>query len=274
MKNKKYISILIICLIAVGILVIYISKKSNEKLDLDNAKECYGKRVNFYSENDESIIWRIYFIDNQYVYLISSKKDGDYTNQINLSKSSDIFNGKLQYKKIDGSEYTGTANITDKFLQSLNGKWFTKTSKNSTSENAKAVAFLMDQNQWSKYNNKKKDASYIIGSPTIELLEKSYNKVYGTSVLYTDINKNGYNVDNSIAMQADAYTYNGIYINGKDAGYVLASPSGGFNYYGILYVQTLSGEIGDIPLSTDLGIKPIVIIDRKKFINNFKILTD
>lgn len=47
---------------------------------------------------------------------------------------------------------------------------------NSTYDNMKAVAYVLDYNAWSTYAGS--NAEYVIGGQTIELLFKSYNEKY------------------------------------------------------------------------------------------------
>ena len=127
----------------------------------------YGDRVNYVSKGDNSLIWRIFYDDEDYVYLISSKSDGSNTVE------------SCQLEQYPGSTkaYSGSADITDSFLQSLNSQWFNIVKDApSTNDNAKAVAYLMDQDVWDEYKDSEGNASYAIGGPTLELFMNSYNK--------------------------------------------------------------------------------------------------
>lgn len=56
---------------------IYQGKFKNTDLVINVAD--YGKKVNYVSKGDSSLIWRLFYDDEDYVYLISSKADGSNT---------------------------------------------------------------------------------------------------------------------------------------------------------------------------------------------------
>ena len=173
----------------------------------------YGDKVDYVSKGDSSLIWRIFYDDEDYVYLISSSADGSNTVQ-ECNLQSFI------------SNYDDSADITDEFLKSLNGLWFTALADNSNSnDNAKAVAYLMDQEVWKDYKDSEGKASYAIGGPTLELFINSYNAT-------AEENGRGYSISIS-AYEPDGYSQqsgtclyreynNEIYNNG--ANYWIASP--------------------------------------------------
>ena len=105
------------------------------------------------------------------------------------------------------NDYAGAASITNSTIKALNNDYFTKYgSENSTNNNMKATAYMLDTNVWSVYAGEK--AEYAIGGPTIELLFKSYNEKYKTNNKY----------------QAEAKNRNGY----------LVSADGGKNYTGMM----------------------------------------
>lgn len=120
-----------------------------------------GKKVVGYTSNDLNS-WRLYYYDNDYAYIIS---DTTISN-INL------------YKK----NYNGSNDITNNVLRNLNQTWFSQLgSDNYTCDHAKSIAYFMDQSEWGKYTNNIEGA-LAIGSPTIELLIKSYNASQEVSI--------------------------------------------------------------------------------------------
>ncbi len=173
----------------------------------------YGDKVD-YKSKDSSLTWRIFYDDEDYVYLISSKEDGSNTVE------SCILSEYLDSPK----KYSGSADITDEFLKSLNGIWFTALAGNSnTNNNARAVAYLMDQEVWKDY--KDENASYAIGGPTLELFINSFNATSEENERGFSINISTY-VPDGYTQQSGVCLYkeynNEIYNNGTN--YWLASP--------------------------------------------------
>ena len=125
-------------------------RSSFNKLDI-------GKKVVGYTSNDLNS-WRLYYYDNDYAYIIS---DTTISN-INL------------YKK--GKNYNGSNDITNNVLRNLNQTWFSQLgSDNYTCDHAKSIClFNGSTGEWGKYTSNIEGA-LAIGSPTIELLIKSYN---------------------------------------------------------------------------------------------------
>lgn len=228
----------------------YIESKSTE-ITVAN----YGDRVNYVSKRDSSLIWRIFYSDTDYVYLISSKSDGSST------ISSTSLNG------FEG-EYTGSENI-DTSLQYLNKQWFNILGSNpSKSASSRIVAYLMDQEVWDEYKDSSENASYAIGGPTLELFVNSYN---ATSIAnsrpyqieITDCTSSGYvqNTDSDWVLT----DYNkGIYNNGTNSDCWIASPdnSGG----NLFSISVTNNCIEQIPVHHSHGLRPVVIIPKDKFI--------
>ena len=225
----------------------------------------YGDKVDGYisqKEKDEGInlIWRIFYDDDNYVYLISSKEDGSNTvdscilNQ--YPGSTKTYNGSEDIKNTD----------TDGFLQSLNSKWFAALNGTpSTMGNAKAVAYLMDQDVWDEYKDEAGNASYAIGGPTLELFMDSYNKSEETTneIKITGCTSAGYSENTSSGWLSTEYN-NGIYNNGSSSYWWLASPDSSGNGY-VLRVSGGSGNLSHAYATIDNGLRPIVIIPKSKF---------
>ena len=220
----------------------------------------YGDKVDYVSKGEglESLTWRIFYDDSNYVYLISSKSDG--SNTVDSCQSN-------QYL---GTYNTGSADITDSFLQSLNSQWFNIVKDApSTNDNAKAVAYLMDQNVWDEYKDSEENAAYAIGSPTLELYANSYNKTSIANsrehqIEITDCTSTGYSENTSSGWLSTEFN-NGIYNNGSSSYWWLASPH---SYYsgGVFYVSGYNGTLsGSAVVSFSFGLRPIVIIPKSKF---------
>ena len=213
----------------------------------------YGDRVNYMAKGDDSLIWRIFYDDENYVYLISSKADGSNT----------IESCTLGEYPGSAKTYSGSGDITDSFLQSLNSQWFeTLENDTSTADNAKAVAYLMDQDVWDEYKDSEGKVSYAIGSPTLEVFINSYNKSKETAqeVEITDCTKIGYDRDPAYGLLLTEYN-NGIYNNGTNSSWSLASP---FNSGGSVFF--VNGEdLSNATIYISYGLRPVVIIPKANF---------
>ena len=173
----------------------------------------YGNKVDYVSKGDSSLIWRIFYDDEDYVYLISSKKDGSTTIE------------KCQLNTGSAITYSGSADITDSFLQSLNSQWFDFVKDvPSTDDTAKAIAYLMDQDVWDEYKDSEGNASYAIGGATLELFKNSYNKSEETTneIEIISCTSIGYRENTSNDWLLEEYN-NGIYCNNREVWW-LASP--------------------------------------------------
>ena len=222
----------------------------------------YGDKVDGYisqKEKDEGInlTWRIFYDDSNYVYLISSKSDGSNTVD------------SCQLNQYLGTYNTGSADITDSFLQSLNSRWFNIVKDApSTNDNAKAVAYLMDKNVWDEYKDSEGNATYAIGSPTLELYANSYNKTSIANsrehqIEITDCTSTGYS-ENTFSGWLSTEFNNGIYNNGSSSYWWLASPFSNSSY-NVFLVNGLSGYLDNNSGGASNGLRPIVIIPKSKF---------
>ena len=220
----------------------------------------YGDKVDYVSKGDSSLIWRIFYDDEDYVYLISSKSDGSNTVescQLNqYPGSTKTYNGSEDIKNTD----------TDGFLQSLNSQWFAALNGTpSTIGNAKAVAYLMDQDVWDEYKDEAGNASYAIGGPTLELFMNSYNKSeeITNEIKITDCTSTGYSENTSSNWLLETYN-NGIYNNGTGSYWWLASPNSS-NSNGVFAVNGYYGSLNFNIVHGSGGLRPIVIIPKSKF---------
>ena len=215
----------------------------------------YGKRVNYISKVDDSLTWRIFYDDENYVYLISSKADGSGT-----VKNFSLLNYINNYSN-------GSEDIAHE-LRYLNQQWFNALEGTSTSNivNRKAVACLMDQNMWSEYKDNEGNAKYAIGSPTLELFMKSYNATSRINsrlheIKITSCTTIGYTQNTEEGWLSSEYN-NGIY-NGIDSDWWIAStgPAEG----NMLRVDANNECLGVYGISTNLDIRPVVIIPKSDF---------
>ena len=243
---------------------LYVNNFSSENITEVNTDN-YGDRVNYISKGDQSLIWRIFYVDNEYIYLISSRPDsngdGKEENTIDSCKLSDYPNNS----KI----YSGSEDIKDIFLQSLNSQWFNIVKGSpSRNDNAKVIAYLMDNDVWDKYKDNEGKASYAIGGPTIELFKNSYNESKETTkkIEITNCTEIGYDVQGILEILSD-YN-NGIYNNGKI--WSLASPA-------VIYEDMIISAFGNLSylnfdtIDSSRGLRPMVIIPKSKF--QYKIIS-
>ena len=82
--------------------------------------------------------------------------------------------------------------------------------RESTNNNIKAVAYMLDTEIWSaKYGDGEKNAEYAIGGPTLEMFVKSYNETHSESSISCEVTgTNGYAVSYTDALATD---YDNIY---------------------------------------------------------------
>ncbi len=244
---------------------------------VEDKSEIYGAIVNGYDcENNAGVeSWKLLYADNENVYLIAS-------NYIHKEYCPDGRNGSELYgfdmrNVID--DYNGASDITDKRLQDLNSDYFNKYgSANSTYENMKAVAYMLDISEevWGKFAGEK--AEYAIGGPTIELLFKSYNEKYNTNNKYQVRAEDEYGYKVSVdggnrfdyPIQPDPNTSEDTYLNEEDDLYVIydeqediknvwiASPS--TRYY--VYTIMDTGKIYEAHciLQGKTGFRPVVCL--------------
>ncbi len=227
----------------------------------------YGDKVNYVSQKEETeginLTWRIFYDDENYVYLISSKQDG-----------SNTVDSCVLYDYI--SNYETGSEAVQQDLRYLNSKWYeTLGDTPSTYSNAKAVAYLMDQNIWSEYKDSTGNASYAIGGPTLELFRNSYN---ATAVqnsrpnqIEIDCKIVGYEITSIENLSVD-YN-NGIYNNGTSSKWWLASPYGKFQFGSYMYyVSGNSNQFSNGVTSDEYGLRPVVIIPKSNF--KYKIIPE
>ena len=217
----------------------------------------YGDKVDYISKGDSSLIWRIFYDDENYVYLISSKEDGSNT----------VEYCKLSEYPGSSKTYSGSADITDSFLQSLNSQWFSVLGNTpNTGSTGKAVAYLMDQDVWDEYKDSEENASYAIGGPTLELFIKSYNATSKQNAQEQEIkisscNTTGYLYNKSSGWLSTRYG-NGIYNND---GWWLASPYVNYQNNCIYIVKGDEGYFSNNYVNQRNGLRPMVIIPKSNF---------
>ena len=166
--------------------------------------------------------WRIFHTDGNNIYLISD-------NYINPSYIPNGQWGTEARKSYSGVDNTNTywSNtyynriftlnpyrdyITNQDVSSvISSKWLKQYTTTSTNINARATAYLLDQNVWSGFKDKNGYADYAVGGPTLELYAESYNATHDKKI-ELETNHTGYKIrwnENSDY----AYEINGLNTN-------------------------------------------------------------
>lgn len=233
------------------------SKNNTEEVEIGEAinSDKYGWYVkNYKSSNDEEITWQLFYQDSNWTYIISEES----VKNITLSK------------EISDDMYTNGSNDIDKNLIKLNKLWFDKLGSNSsTSANAKATAYMLDQNIWKDYKDIEGKAKYAIGGVTMDLFSASYNTTQDKKIYTSVPDENGYDTKDGYSNYGAVKhsMNNGLYNDGKTKYILTASPASFSDSFirAICYGQGSQGFIGSEGTYTSGGIRPIVIIPTNSF---------
>ena len=129
--------------------------------------EKYGQKVTNYTSQDtaaqeEAGAWRLFYQNKYYTYLISDNlvPTGDTLQNLYTSAG---------WGEKTGADVSKIGQVLNRMLKDAGG--FTSS---NTNRNIKAVGYLTDPTQWSKYANA--DVEFAIASPSIELYAKSFNE--------------------------------------------------------------------------------------------------
>ena len=264
--------------------------------------ENYGNYVMNYSDIDvadggesQKSDWRIYYAgkvgneSEEHIYLISSnyitvESIPASKNNHTLTKGSYPYSAYFPDNVLN--DYPNGSDDVAEEIRYLNGQYYeylTYNNTKSTNNNMKAVAYMCDTSVWNIFKTDK--AEFVIGSPTIELLFKSYNKKYGTNYLagslesnetskdsegnpVESVNKTGYRISNNGGDSwTSAYSYGMItkdttYIfgQGNTRGIWLASPASGASIWNIMKIDS-NGQVDfDGYGGTQQGFRPIVCL--------------
>lgn len=217
----------------------------------------YGRKVTNYTVTTEyytSGVWRLFYQDSNYTYLITDGCVGTY-------KPSNYY-----------TNYTNGADVSKvgQKLSPIISSLFTST---NTSFNIRTTAWLTDTSDtgmWSDYKNS--DATFAIGSPTAELFAASYNATGKSNTITLGLGTYGYthNMQSGWLSVKDNY---GIYNKSAGTHWWIASPfnrnghelfvlsdNDGSGYFNSYFVQ-----------SNSFSVRPVVCISTSLF--NSKYLT-
>ena len=238
-------------------------------VDISNAPiEYYGATVTGYTCTNSAGVnnWKIFYADSNNIYLIAD----DYIHydycppsaNKTICKNSDY---RLSFNDVI-SDYSGSSNISDSRIQALNNDYFTK-GYTSTSNNMKAVAYMLDTSVWSVFAGD--NAEYAIGGPTVEMLMKSYSQKHNVDYRAQASSDTGYQISmDGGTSWANYYfgmldTTDSLYVisnTDKANAMWLASPSAG----GAIIVMHAhcTGVVGNYDSSNDNpGLRPLVCLN-------------
>ena len=177
----------------------------------------YGWKVKNYTvTTDEFItgVWRLFFQDSQYAYLITDECVGSYMPSDYYTENTDKY---------------GNGSLVSTEGQKLNPMISELFQSNNTNLNIQATAWLTDTKEdgpWAKYKNG--DCVFAIGSPTVELFAASYNnRSNKTSKLITPTFSSGspgYE-NNTSDNWLNPGNNHGIYSKSRSSNWWLASPN-------------------------------------------------
>ena len=145
----------------------------------NNPEDHFGGYVDYTAPNgDPEVKWRIFYADEENVYLIAD----DY---INPEYSPASWSGGMIYKyDTPLSIYNDTEDaikITDPRIIKIAS--FLNYELDYSSKNFKGSIAMLDTTKWEMYVNNDY-AEYAIGGPTIDLFSASYNKLYTPKIDY------------------------------------------------------------------------------------------
>ena len=233
----------------------------------------YGKTVGGLTlNNGDTTKFKVFYADDNNIYLIA----GD---QVKLNRPENKAITDVLTKSSDTSDYlynftntlstapysAGATSITGIGKTLLNT--FITAYPNSTNNNMKATAMMLDTDLWNVYTDSNETTSYVeyaIGGPTLEMFVESYNAYQGEEKLFTAIdNAKGYHVGTTpnptTNSTGSGSVQGGLYVlSGKH--YWLASPSA-YNGRNVCYV--LSGGDVSSPNGYDaanVGFRPLVCL--------------
>ena len=282
----------------------------------------YGEEITNYiniDDNESTNDWKVFYSDDVNIYLISSNyirynwaptkiinnELTGVTVDSNYVENDNNSGYKLNFKTIVETQnanneikyYSNGAEDTDD-IKSKMQKWNTKfyeyleENQSATRNNAniRAIAYMYDTSIWNtKYLDNKEIGEYAIGSPSIEMLLNSYNKVNNTNYGAKVISNDGYKIStNKDSTDENDWKYEieniistddkNLYIvddSTKSEEYWISSPSA--NGANNLMSINSSGKIeNNIYSYGNCSLRPIVCINAKYHLepdgDNFKIV--
>ena len=235
----------------------------------------YGSKVTGVatSELTENYEWQLFYEEDGDIYLIAS--DYIHTDDCPVGQNGNtiVKNGTNYTNSMNNviKDYAGSSDITDSEMKALNNDFFTNN-YSSTTDNMKAVAYMLDRKQWTnKFTgnaNGNSQIDYVIGGPSIELLFKSYNAKYGTDYKAKCMGETGYNISSGGDTDSDYQTYISNMLKTDDRTYVI-SDTAKANYMwvtspsaydsGSVMLVDCNGRVGScLDYRFNAGFRPII----------------
>ena len=204
----------------------------------------YGWKVKNYTITTEEFttgVWRLFYQDSNYTYLITDECVGSYA-------------PRLFY-----DSYTNGSSVST-IGQKLNPKASTLFTETNTNMNIRATAWLTDPNVWESYTNS--DAVFAIGAPTVELFAASYNNTGKTNTIVVDLGTAGYtyNVSSGWLSAGDNY---GIYNKNGSSEWWISSPDRSDSMS--IFVGERYGSFASSGVGMERSIRPLVCIQTSVF---------
>ena len=216
---------------------IYGANEVNATTISNDPQKYYGAYVDYTTTNSlsENYKWRIFYATNSNIYLIASDyvslDDLPATAKGNKPANTNASKPKAApFDKIIG-DYTGSASITEDM------KWFNKDyfdkGYSSTTNNMKAVAYLLDKSIWTD-KFKGNGADYVVGGPSLDMVLSSYNQFTNQSNVYQSRaeNSTGYKMsDDSGTNWNYSSSSNAKYLTQGDTLYRISSTNNAYGYW-------------------------------------------
>lgn len=241
-----------------------------------NVVDYFGAKITGHNcaANSSGIGWKMYYADHSNIYLIA-----DNYIPSNLAPRTNsgytVVTGSTNYSLSFGNvakDYAGSSAITDPRLKRLNSSYYellaSHNVSNTTKDNIKATAYLLDSSKWMASFGSTK-VEYAIGAPTLELLLKSYNQKYGSNFIarahlttrigYLVSSDNGNSFGEGFTMTKG----NGLYWlsdTSKAAWDWIASPSYREDTTSLYYIN--SGGYSHVAAHTysTIGLRPVICL--------------
>lgn len=225
----------------------------------------YGYKVTNYNVTTDEFktgVWRLFYQDSNYTYIITDEYVGDYSPY-----------GNDYILNYDSGE---DVSIVGQKLCPMISSLFTS---NNVNLNIRALAWLTDTSNTSMWNEyKNDDVLFAIGSPTLELFVASYNSSnklftilldsYGSGYKSDQIDKNGQIFNEQIFSSDDNY---GIYYH-PDAQCVWLGAPGGGDVERMALVG--SGRVDYSSIWDFRSVRPVVCISTSVFNSKYTLANE
>ena len=202
-------------------------------LTQDITPENYGDYVDYSvdlnGDGNTKNDWRIFFEDNENIYLISANYvPNSWLNESIIRKATNT--NVSTY----GATFAGmTLNDTTIDTAIIN-KFMATSVEESDNKNYKIMSAFMNTSYWSQFVDTD-IATSAIGAPTIEMLAKSWNQKYNGETGYSeilvswDVNRKGYKINDSFNVAINGYSNASLYFptetNDESQAYWLIAPT-------------------------------------------------